>query len=36
MRRIRQAEMPQRIGNQQVAEFVIDIRRGDRMARQKQ
>ena len=36
MGRIRQAEVQQGVGNQQVAEFVGNIRRGDRMVGQQQ
>ncbi len=36
MRRIRQAKMPQRVRHQQMTEFVINIRHGRGMAREKQ
>ena len=35
MHRVRQAEVPQRIGDEQVAEFVIDVGRGHRMVGQE-
>jgi hypothetical protein len=32
---IRETKMPQRVGNQQVSEFVVQIRGGNRMAREQ-